>query len=414
MAKARRAGFAGLSVLLAGPIAACLMALPASAQQSEPYRLSVSDKLVVRVVEWKASEALFEEWTALGGEYLVGPTGTTAFPFIGETESAGKTPSELADAVGKGLQESLGLITAPTVSIQIAQFGPIYVTGDVQSPGEYQYSPGLNVIKALSLAGGERRTTDSTGRAERDVLTSSGQYDVLREQYLRLLVRRARLDAEIAGAGEITVPEEIAQSEDAQALVAAEQAILEANSRQLNSQTTALQDQVALLDRELETFTQKRTTLERQLGLAEEQLSNVRNLADEGLSLVSRVSSLESNVADFQGRLLDIDTAVLQARQDIGEADRERARLADVRVSDLTAERQEVDGQIAELNLKLSTQEGLVREAVTYSGIAAASGGQAVATYTYTIVRGGEEIPADTTSEVKAGDVVIARLQVSQ
>jgi len=413
MAKAIPAGLARLSVLLTGPIAAGLMAFPASAQQAEPYRLSVSDKLFVRVVEWKASEALFEEWTALSGEYLVGPTGTTSFPFVGETETAGKTPSELADTIGQGLQQALGLIAAPTVSIQVTEFGPIYVTGDVQAPGEYEYSPGLNVIKALSLAGGERRATDSNSRAEREVLTTSGQYDVLREQYLRLLVRRARLDAELAGTGEITVPEEIAQSEDAQALVAVEQAILEANTRQLNSQTSALQDQVSLLERELETFEQKRTTLERQLGLAEEQLSNVRNLADEGLSLVSRVSSLESNVADFQGRLLDIDTAMLQARQDIGEADRERARLADVRVSELTTERQEVDGQIAELALKLATQEGLVREAVTYSGIAA-SEGQAVATYTYTIVRGGEEIPADTTSEVKAGDVVIARLQVSQ
>lgn len=413
MAKTFRRGYPRLSILCGAVVMAGLLVPATSATAQEPYRLSVSDKILVRVVEWKASEALFEEWTALGGEYLVGPTGTTSFPFVGETESAGKTTTELAGIVSEGLKQSLGLITAPNVSIQVAEFGPIYVTGEVQSPGEYLFSPGLNVIKALSLAGGERRTADTNSRAERELLGANGEYRVLQEEYLRLLARRARLDAELTGADEITVPEELAESEDAEALIAAEQAILEAHARQLNSQTSALQGQVALLNREIETFEQKRAALERQLGLAEEQLANVRNLAEGGLTLVSRVSSLETNVADLQGRLLDIDTAMLQARQDIGDADREQAQLTDMRVSELTLERQEVDGQIAELAVKLATQEGLIREAVAYSGVVA-SDEEAVASYTYTIVRGGEEIPADVTTEVKAGDVIIARLELAQ
>ncbi|GLQ58087.1 polysaccharide biosynthesis/export family protein [Devosia nitrariae] len=413
MAKAIRRGFERLSILCGAVVMVGLLLPVTGAVAQEPYRLSVSDRILVRVVEWKASEALFEEWTALGGEYLVGPTGTTSFPFVGETESAGKTTSELAEMVSQGLKQSLGLITPPNVSIQVAQFGPIYVTGDVQSPGEYLFSPGLNVIKALSLAGGERRTSDANSRAERELISANGEYKILQEEYLRLLARRARLDAELAGADEITVPEDLAESEDVEALIAAEQAILEAHSRQLTSQTSALQDQVALLNREIETFAQKREALERQLSLAEEQLANVRNLAEGGLTLVSRVSSLETNVADLQGRLLDIDTATLQARQDIGDADREQAQLTDVRVSELTLERQEVDGQIVELAMKLATQEGLIREAVAYSGIATAEE-DAVASYTYTIVRGGEEIEADTTTEVSAGDVIIARLEVAQ
>ena len=392
---------------------AAVLALVGAVQAADPYKLGVSDKIFVRVVEWKAAELVFEEWTALSGEYRVGPTGNTSFPFVGEVESAGKSTAELADTLSEGLRQSLGLVTAPEVSVEIAEFGPIYVTGDVQTPGEYPFSPGLNVIKALSLAGGERRAApDSTTRAAREVLNTSGALEVLQEEYKRLLARRARLDAELANGAEIGVPEELAGAEDAAGLVEAENAILLANSRQLVSQQTALEDQVALLNRELETFQQKRVTVEQQLAIAQEQLANVRNLADDGLAIASRVSSLETSVADLETRLLDIDTAILQAQQAIGDADRERARLTDMRVSDLTLERQEVDAKLADVALRLKTQQGLVNEAVAFSGMEL-SGEDEVETYSYTIIREGEELQADATTPVVAGDVVVARLQLS-
>ncbi|UXN72609.1 polysaccharide export protein [Devosia sp. A8/3-2] len=131
------------------------VALTAAAAAAEPYTLNVSDKINVRVVQWKAAESTFEEWTALGGEYIVGPSGTTAFPFVGDVESAGKTSRDLARELADGLKQSLGLVVSPNVSIEIAEFAPIYVAGDVQSLGEYKFLPGLTLIKALSSAGGE-------------------------------------------------------------------------------------------------------------------------------------------------------------------------------------------------------------------------------------------------------------------
>ena len=398
---------------IGGMAMASLLVLTGGVSAAEAYRLGVADKIRVRIVEWQAADSKFEEWTALGGEYVVGPTGTTAFPFVGETESAGKSTTELAGALSEGLRTSLGLISAPNVTIEIFEFGPVYVTGDVQAPGEYKFAPGLNVIKALSLAGGERRSADASGRAEKELISVNGTFDVLREQHVRLLARRARLDAELANAAEIAVPEALAEEPTAESLIAVEQGVLQAHVRQMNSQVTALDGRVALLTREVESFEQKRQSVERQLQLAQEQLANVRELADDGLTLVSRVAALETNVADFESRLLDIDTAALQARQDIGEAEQERAELADVRVSELTLERQDVDGQLAELALKIGTQQGLIREAVAYSGVQVTSG-QQVPSYSYTIIRQGEEIAADMTTQVQAGDVVVARLALAE
>jgi len=139
----------------------------ATAQAADPYLLGVSDKLTIKVVQWKAADSSFEEWTALGGDYVVGADGSVNFPMIGPTAGAGKTSAALAADLGGALKQSLGLSTAPTVSVEIAAYGPIYVSGDVGSPGEYPFAPNLTVVKALALAGGERRGAEISARPER-------------------------------------------------------------------------------------------------------------------------------------------------------------------------------------------------------------------------------------------------------
>lgn len=382
-----------------------------TAQAADSYVLGVSDKLSIKVVQWKAADSTFEEWTALGGEYTVGADGNVNFPMVGPTEGAGKTSADLAAALGGALQQTLGLSTAPTVTVEVAAYGPIYVSGDVGSPGEYPFAPNLTVVKALALAGGERRSAELTTRPEKEILTTSGALDVLRDEYRRLLIRRARLDAELAGQEQIAIPAELEGTDGLDPLVAAETAILSAQRRQAEAQSTSLSDQVALLNTQIEAFGQKETATEEQLVRAREQLDKVTALSDDGLALASRVASLQTNVSDLESRLLDTQTTVLQARQDIAAAEREQARLTDQRISDLTLERQTVDGQIAALQLKIATQQGLVQEVALHTGVALP--GNSAASYSYIIVRNGEEVPADLTTPLEAGDVLVAKLELA-
>ncbi len=382
-----------------------------TAQAAGPYMLGVSDKLNIKVVQWKAADSTFEEWTALGGEYIVGADGNVNFPMVGPTEGAGKTSADLATALGGALQQTLGLSTAPTVTVEVAAYGPIYVSGDVGTPGEYPFAPNLTVVKALALAGGERRSAEATSRPEKEILTTAGALDVLEDEYRRLLIRRARLDAELAGQDQITIPPELEGTEGLEPLVAAETAILSAQRRQAEAQSTSLDDQVALLNSQIDAFGQKETGTEAQLVTAREQLDKITALSDDGLALASRVASLQTNVSDLESRLLDTQTTALQARQDIAEAQREQARLTDQRISDLTLERQTVDGQIGALQLKIATQQGLVQEAALFTGVVVP--GNSAPAYSYVIVRNGEEVPADLGTPLEAGDVVVARLELA-
>ena len=382
-----------------------------TAQAASPYVLGVSDKLSIKIVQWRAADSTFEEWTALGGEYVVGADGNVNFPMVGPTEGAGKTSADLAVALGGALQQALGLSTAPTVTVEVAEYGPIYVSGDVGSPGEYPFAPNLTVVKALALAGGERRTSETTSRPEKEILTTSGALDVLQDEYRRLLIRRARLDAELGGQDQITIPPELEGTEGLDPLIAAETAILSAQRRQAEAQSTSLADQVALLNSQIDAFGQKETGTEAQLVTAREQLDKITALSDDGLALASRVASLQTNVSDLESRLLDTQTTALQARQDIAAAEREQATLTDQRISDLTLERQTVDGQIGALQLKIATQQGLVQEAALYTGVAVP--GNSAPSYSYVIVRDNEEISADLTTPLQAGDVVVAKLELT-
>jgi len=380
-------------------------------QAAEAYRLGISDTITVRVVQWKATESAFEEWAELGGDYVVGADGNVNFPTVGATLGAGRTSAELAAELGAGLRQSLGLTTTPTVTVEVSEYGPIYVSGDVAAPGEYAFAPNLTVIKALALAGGERRSAEAIARPEREMLTTTGALEVLEEDYARQLIRRARLDAQLAGNGEIAIPPELEGDPDLERLLTAETAILEAQQRQAEAQSSSLSDQIALLNTQIGAFGQKLSSTEAQLVSAREQLDKITALSDDGLAVASRVASMQASVADLEARLLDTQTARLQAQQDIAAASREQTRLADQRITDLSLERQTVDGEISALALKIATQRGLVQEAALHTG--AAMPGDTSPTYSYTILRGAEQIAAEPTTALEAGDVVTARLHLT-
>ncbi len=385
---------------------AAILALTSSVQaKAGDYRLSVSDRIAIKVVEWLPSAGEFREWTALAGEASIGPNGSVPVPFLGEAAAAGKSPAELGGEISKGLQQVFGLNIAPDVTVGIIAYAPVFVTGDVQAPGQFPFTPGLNVIKAVSLAGGERISTDALLRGERDLISASGSAEVARGKLQRLLARRARLTAELDGESQVPVPSELSAVADGAAVVAVEQAILRANASRAQAQAASLRELINLLNRELTTLAQKQATVERQLEIARRELGNIKSLASDGLAANTRVSAIEQNVAELETRMLDIGTAILRAQQSISDTDRNLAALDNDRTAELTAELQQVDGQIDELNVQLNTQQALITDAIILGAALQAEGDELVA-YSYSIVRAGSETAGTETSELQPGDVI--------
>lgn len=126
-----------LLLMLAAPVGSLRAAEP------EPYRIQPGDVLMVSV--WK------EE--ALMAEVLVRPDGGLSFPLVGDVRASGRTVDELRTLVDERLSK---FIPDPSVTIAVKQIGGnrIYVLGKVNRPGEFSFSQSIDVMQALSLAGG--------------------------------------------------------------------------------------------------------------------------------------------------------------------------------------------------------------------------------------------------------------------
>ena len=381
--------------------------------QSEPYLLGPMDKLHVRVVEWQTSDGVFRDWSPINGDYAVGPSGTLSIPLIGEIEAEGRTTAEIGAQISDRLQEKLGLSDRPEAALEVAEFRPIYVSGDIQNPGAFPFAPGLTVVKTVSLAGGVRRATDQNLRVERDFLQAEGGRDVLSSEYRRLLARKARFEAELAGETEIKEPELLADYADGAALIADEKAILLADEQRLRRQLKSLADLKGLLESEIASLAEKKKAWIGQLERERKELTDISSLANRGLVVNTRVSDMQRSVNDIESRLLDLDVASLRAKQDVSKADQDSSSLRSDRTAKLAADLQQVDGDLESVRLKLETQEALMREAVSLEPLTKSSEEEPQIVYTISRVVDGKTIKysarEDTT--VHPGDVVDMRVE---
>jgi polysaccharide export outer membrane protein len=74
---------------------------------------------------------------------------------------AGKTPSEIASAIERALQE--GYLREPYVSVYVKEYNSkkIFVLGMVRKPGTFPFQGGMNVVEAVTLAGGFTETANA-------------------------------------------------------------------------------------------------------------------------------------------------------------------------------------------------------------------------------------------------------------
>jgi len=111
--------------------------------QDPNYTVKPGDLLSISV--WKEPD--------LQKETLVRPDGSFSFPLVGEVDAKGKTVADLNRTLSTRLTK---FISDPvvTVSIQEVKGNKVYVLGQVNKPGEFIMNPSVDVMQALSMAGG--------------------------------------------------------------------------------------------------------------------------------------------------------------------------------------------------------------------------------------------------------------------
>lgn len=130
------------SCMMAGCATVSSLPDPARPSGDASYTLGAGDKLRITVYG--------EE--KLTGEYLVDGAGAIAFPLIGTIQARGLTAPALATRLTEAL--SKGYLDNPSVAIDVLNFRPYYILGEVNKPGEYPFAEGLSVFSAVAKAEG--------------------------------------------------------------------------------------------------------------------------------------------------------------------------------------------------------------------------------------------------------------------
>jgi polysaccharide export outer membrane protein len=116
---------------------------PDVAPAPQPYRVQPGDVLTVSV--WKED--------GLTGDVFVRPDGGLSFPLAGDISASGKSIEDLRKEITERLKHYM---PQPVVTVAVKQIGGnhIYVLGKVNRPGDFQFTTPVDVMQALSLAGG--------------------------------------------------------------------------------------------------------------------------------------------------------------------------------------------------------------------------------------------------------------------
>ena len=139
-----------LAILVLPSLAACASTRPATylVETKGPYQLDTGDTVSVRVYGD----------TELSSTYKIDDSGAIAFPLVGPVQVRGTTTNVAAGRLAAALAN--GYMRNPNVAVEVAEYRPFFIQGEVKNAGQFQYVYGMTVRAAISTSGGFSETAD--------------------------------------------------------------------------------------------------------------------------------------------------------------------------------------------------------------------------------------------------------------
>lgn len=140
--RVRRMCGTGVSALVLAAILVFLAGATGARAEIDEYTLGPGDQLRVTVFGHED----------LSGVFSVTGRGVVSMPLIGEVTAGSRTVSALENAIVDALKPDY--LVNPKVSVEVLNFRPFFIIGEVNKPGSYPYQHGMTVVNAVALAGG--------------------------------------------------------------------------------------------------------------------------------------------------------------------------------------------------------------------------------------------------------------------
>jgi len=312
-------------LVLAATLWSGVAGLPAVAAE---YRLEVGDVL----------EIVIAGTPEVRHRVPIDYNGEASFPLIGEIPAAGKTLFEVRELVKALLPQRVykirnvvgadanQIIEPHEISIYVAEYRPVYLTGDIAQPGAIVFRPGMTVRQAVSIAGGYDVLRSGQGSTLVEALELQSRYHTLsmelaqaraRVWRLRTMLGQEEAEPDLSGLPEIDPDTwaEILRIEDMQR---------QADEQEYENRRANLELAIAYADQRVATL--------------EDQLESEREGAELDASDMARINELHRQGVVPMNRVTEMRRAALLASS--------RALETSVAAEDAKTEREELKAEL--------------------------------------------------------------------
>lgn len=335
---------------------AAILALWAPWPAAAAYRLDAGDVVEVSVLGVQDYRR----------RVTVDVDGMVALPLVGEVKATGLAIGELRQRVTEALQAGRA-IRDPNVTVELVEYRPFFVSGDVARPGAIPYRPGLTARVAIALAGGYDALRF---RAENPLLMAPeirGQYETAWVELVRRQARSLTLQAEADGK-DVADLSSLSAAPLSRGTVAA---LSDSEARDLKSRVADFTRQKQFQERSLEQIKANvaalETSAQQQGVVVARQRQAVERTSESyarGVSPVMRAEEENRALAALSSQLQDTTSRLVAARKERDEAARGLERLVEERRQRLLRE-----GQDALVDVeRLRAQVKAAGERLLYAG----------------------------------------------
>ncbi|WP_287175323.1 polysaccharide biosynthesis/export family protein [Mesorhizobium sp.] len=150
---------------------------------------------------------------------VIDQSGVIVLPALGPLNVLGKTiedvrkevievlkPKSLPQRSADGTETWTGFYPDQIV-VDIEEYRPVYIDGDIASPGIQPFRPGMTVRQAVAAGGGYQLGRGELQNPEMTAADLGGRLHILRIKYQESEIKAARIEAQLSGARVIEVPD---------------------------------------------------------------------------------------------------------------------------------------------------------------------------------------------------------------
>ena len=377
--------------------------MTATAGLAEEYRLEPQDRVSLKAMRWDTASTTYVSWDGVTGDYAITADGTVMVPLVGQIRAQGLTPTELAASLELKFRREIGMAEPPRIALEVIGHLPIYMLGDVNSPGAYDFHIGMTAQQVLALAGGPIRPPIQLATSnDLQVLRMGGEIRLLSSQIAELKQEKQRLVADLAvlesdrDGSELPAPPEGLEGE-----------ILRATTAAREGQGERIQDLQSLLKEQIESQTVQLELREKQIANVAKELANLTSLKEKGLTVSNRVTTMTNMLNDLESKRLDQEVALLTARQELNRAQRDELELGDKARTDTLIQLNRVESELAALTTRLETSTTVYGE-LAAAGLVSEDDIASETIIEFTVTRGtdGQSFAINGTDLVEPGDTI--------